>query len=82
MKPKLLPKSLLFAAVTLSLFSFIYVNAHAGLVNDQAVHTTKTLEPSLPPIEEQPEEQALRLPDVAVLGFLLQLAGLFLPVSG
>ena len=83
MKSKNLPKSVLAALVALSVFSFVFVNIHALSLQQAGLTTPATLvEPAIGPTEENPEPDSGPALDVAVLGYLLQLAGRFLPVAG
>jgi hypothetical protein len=81
MKRKSLPKSLFLIAAIFSLTAFIFVNVHANLTIPQQGCTKANMEqPQLKDCDDT-EDQNVKIPDVTVLGRLLELAQKFLPVA-
>ncbi len=82
MKRKSLPKSLFLIAAVFSLTAFLFVNVHANLtIPQQQVCTQTGLEQ--PQVKEcnDTDEQEVKLPDVSILGRVLELALKFIPVA-
>lgn len=81
MKRKSLPKSLFLITTVFSLTAFIFVNVHANLTIPQQACTQ--MEMGQPQVKEcdETEEQDVQIPDVTVLGRVLELAQKFLPVA-
>lgn len=80
MKRKLLPKSLFLAFAVFSLSAFAFVNLHANLTLPQQSCSQTLVEQ--PQVQECDEETSKTpLPDVTVLGRVLELAQKFLPVA-
>lgn len=83
MKNSSLPKMLFLAIALFSLFSFAYVNWQTVEAKHCSPAPATLVQPDPAVQEEQPEEAggSSRLPDVVLLGYLLQLAGKFLPIA-
>lgn len=81
MKRQSLLKSFFLFASVFSLTAFIFVNVHANLTIPQEGCTKTTMEQ--PQVKEcdDTEDQDVKIPDVTVLGRLLELAQKFLPVA-
>ena len=81
MKRKSQPKSIFLIAAIFSLTSFIFVNVHANLTSPQGICSqTKIGQPQVKECDDS-EEQDVQIPDVTVLGRVLELAQKFLPVA-
>lgn len=78
MNKKSLHKSLFVLAITLSLASFIYVNAHASLSGVTCAKPELAQKPSVKE-EQENETREIPVPDVAVLARLVQLVQKFTP---
>ncbi len=80
MKRKLLPKSFFLTAVVFSLCSFVFVNLHAGLtMPEQVCPKSKMEQPQLKESDDT-EAQDIKVPDVTVVGRVIELVQKFLPV--
>lgn len=81
MKRNSLPKSFFLIAVVFSLTAFIFVNVHANLTIPQQVCTQTKMEQAQVKDCEDTDTQEMKIPDVTVLGRILELAQKFLPVA-
>ena len=80
MKQIPLPKFFLLAVAAFSLAAFLFVNLHAGLCNSNTPSNQTLTQPKVENAEE-PESYDLPLPDVTVLGRLVDLAQRFIPTA-
>jgi hypothetical protein len=81
MKRKLLPKSLLLTATVFSLSSYIFVNLHASrTMPTQTCTQAKTEQVQVKECDDT-EAQDIKVPDVTVVGRVIELVQKFLPVS-
>ena len=81
MKRKSLPKSLFLFAIIFSLTSFVFVNVHANLTLSQQTCMQTMMGQTKVQDCDDAEARDVKIPDVAVLGRLLELAQKFLPVA-
>ena len=81
MKRKSLPKSLFLIAAVFSLTAFLFCNVHANLTIPQQVCTQAGLEQAQVKECNDTDEQEVKLPDVSILGRVLELALKFIPVA-
>ena len=79
MKRKQLPKSLFFLIAVFSLSSFLFVNVHANISNAGLCCETKLEQPKIEE-SENGKSTEIPVPDVTVLGRLLELAQKFITV--
>jgi hypothetical protein len=81
MKRKSLPKSLFVLAAVFSLTAFLFVNVHANLTIPQQICTQTTLDQPQVQECEEAENQEVKIPDISVLGRVIDLAQRFLPIT-
>lgn len=81
MKRKSLPKSLFLIATVFSLTAFLFVNVHANLTIPHQVCTQSNMEQPQVKDCDDTESQDVKIPDVTVLGRVVELAQKFLPVA-
>lgn len=82
MKRKSLPNSLFLIALVFSLSSLIFVNVHASLtMPDQVSCAPAQLEHPQVKDSDDAEESDIKVPDVTVIGRVIELVQKFLPVG-
>lgn len=81
MKQHSLPKSLFLIAAIFSLTAFVFVNVHANLTSEKKECAAAIVEQ--PQVKEcdETEDRDVPIPDITVLGRMLELAQKFLPVA-
>ncbi|MBK7936948.1 MAG: hypothetical protein IPJ82_07540 [Lewinellaceae bacterium] len=80
MKRKQLPKSLFLLIAVFSISSFLFVNVHANVANAGLCCATKLEQPKMEE-SENGKARELPVPDMTVLGRLLELAQKFIDVA-
>ncbi len=75
MKQHLTPKTFFLIAALVSCFSFLFVNIHAVWTTPAVATPTELTAPkNEPAVEEEDQDNNLAIPDVSVIGRLIELA--------
>ncbi len=80
MKQKRLPKSLLPFVAVVSMTAFLFVNVHSGN-STQNVLSASEIAPAQVEHEEDEKAYEVKVPDISLLGRVLDIAQKLLPVA-